>query len=177
MIPNPGQVSGLWDKYHLPPQKRIHAALVAKVAVFLAGRSERKNQINMPLLEAAALLHDIDKSIPKLPGEEHPDAAVRVLREEGMEEVAGIVKTHPLHAILNPLIAPATREEKLLFLADKMVKYEILTVDRRFALWREEDLSKEVRAMLDLSYPEVKRLETEVFTGTGILPETVAKLA
>ena len=177
MIPTRGQITKLWDKYHLPAQKRLHAALVAKVAVFLAMREAGKCQINIPLLQAAALLHDIDKSIPKMPGEEHPDTAVRALREEGMEEVAGIIKTHPLHAILNPLIAPATREEKLLFLSDKMVKHKIITVDARFALWRKEDLSKEARQLLDLSYPAVKRLEAEVFTSIGILPETVAKLA
>jgi HD superfamily phosphodiesterase len=139
--------------------------------------SVKNCRIHIPLLEAAALLHDIDKSVPKLTGEEHPDTAVRLLREEGMDEVAEAVKTHPLHAILNSMTAPATREEKLLFLADKMVKYEILTVDRRFALWRKEDLSKEARATLDLSYPEVKHLEAEVFARIGILPEQVAKLA
>ncbi|MBI4066383.1 HDIG domain-containing protein, partial [Candidatus Gottesmanbacteria bacterium] len=94
MIPAEDQVMQLWDKYDLPEGKRRHVKLVANVARLLA----TKLKINEPLLTAGALLHDIDKNVPKLPGERHPDAGVRILQEEGMGEVASLVKTHPLHA-------------------------------------------------------------------------------
>jgi hypothetical protein len=108
-------------------------------------------------------LHDIDKAIRKLPGERHPDAAVRVLRAEDMNEVADVVKTHPLHAILDPRISPKTPEQKILYLADKMVKYDIVGVDKRFALWAAERLPPEEQRILDESFPKVKKLEQEVF--------------
>jgi len=85
-------------------------------------------------------------------GEQHPDTAVRVLREEEMSEVAEVVRRHPLHAIVDPTIAPRTPEEKILYLADKMVKFEILTVDKRFQLWRDEQLPREAVEMLDACY-------------------------
>lgn len=180
MIPTPEKAKTLWDRYDLPEKKRIHVALVANVAVFLAHACEENipdSHINIPLLQASALLHDIDKSIPKRSGEQHPDTAVRVLREEGMGEVADVVKTHSLYAILDPTIAPKTWEEKLLYLADKMVKLEIITVDKRFALWQEEELPPEAKVMLDRCYPRVKMLEKEIFEKIALHPEDVAKFA
>lgn len=165
MIPTEAQAKGLWDKYDLPRQKRLHCALVAKVAMGLAKRCKMKDvrhKIDKRLLHTAALLHDIDKNVSKFPGEQHPDAAVRILRQERMDEVAALVATHPLHAILDPLIAPKTWEEKILFLADKMVKYTIVGVDQRFALWNAEHLPDREQAILDAAYPKVKELEKEI---------------
>ncbi len=160
MIPTEEQAKKLWDKYRLPENKRVHVALVAQVAVSFASKIQN---VNIPLVRAAGLLHDIDKAAQKLPGEQHPDTAVRILKEEGMEEVAALVKTHPLHAILDPMITPKTWEEKCLYLADKMVKYEILTVDERFDLWRAEDLPENARTILEQAYPKVKLLEREMY--------------
>ncbi len=179
MIPTPEQAKKFWDIYKLPEAKRVHVALVAKVAVFLAKRvMEKKSdiRINLQLLESAALLHDIDKAIPKMAGEQHPDAGVRVLRESGMGELADIVATHPVHMLLNSDNGPRTWEEKLLFLADKMVKYEVLTVDKRFDLWLAEPLPETVKTELRQIYPRVKQLEKDVFNLIQLDPVDLAKL-
>lgn len=178
MIPSREQAKKLWDKYQLPQTKRVHVTLVAGVAVFLAQRLRTMNyELQTNLLYAAALLHDIDKAVAKLPGERHPDTAVRILTDEGMEELAALVATHSLHAILDPKICPKTWEEKLLYLSDKMVKYEIITVDKRFALWRAEGLSPDAIDMLDKTYPKVKDMEKQIFGLIGIKPEEVVYLA
>lgn len=180
MIPTLQEAQALWDKYQLPEKKRVHGALVAKVALFLANRLvqlDKLVKLDKDLVLVAALLHDIDKNIPKLPGEQHPDAGVRILRQEGMEEVANLVKTHPLHCVLDPAIAPHSGEEKLLFLADKMVKQEIITVDKRFALWNAEHLPPQEQDILDRAYPKVKALEREIFDVIGMQPEDVVKFA
>ncbi|MEK7543721.1 MAG: HD domain-containing protein [Patescibacteria group bacterium] len=178
MIPTEEQARALWDKYELPEKKRQHVMLVARVAEFLARQIDKatNQQINQSLLQASALLHDIDKNVEKLPGERHPDAGVRILREEGMGEVAEIVKTHSVHAILDPAIIPKTWEEKLLFLADKMVKQEVIGVDARFAQWDAEDLPASEIAMLRRAYPNVKELEKEVFDLIGIEAETCMRM-
>lgn len=173
MIPTENQAKHLWDTYKLPGNKRIHAALVAKVAMFFA----KKIPVNNKLLLAATLLHDIDKAVTPRAGERHPDTAVRILREENMGEVADVVARHPLHAILDPTLAPVTPEQKLLYLSDKMVKYDIVGVDRRFALWREEHLPVSAQQILNAAYPKVKKLEQEVFTLAGISLDDVVKLA
>lgn len=180
MIPTPQEVYALWNTHNLPLVKRNHSSLVARLAVWFARRLVAEGyikEINIPLLEAAALLHDIDKMIPKLPHEHHPDAGVRVLTQAGYPLVADLVKTHPLHAILDQNIAPRTVEQKLLYLSDKMVKHEIITVDNRFALWSSEDLPPAAREVLDRSYPLVKALETEICSALHVAPEEVAKLA
>jgi hypothetical protein len=179
MIPSNDQIEALWDTYHLPHEKRLHVTLVGRVALFFAKKIREKTSqpIDEELLHAAALLHDIDKGVLPESGEKHPDAAVRILTEEDMKEVALVVSVHPLHAICDPAISPKTIEEKLLFLADKMVKYEILTVDKRFELWRMENLPPEGKQLLIDSYPLVKKLEKEILALIGIEPGDVARLA
>ena len=173
MIPTEDQAKQLWKKYRLPRQKRIHVLQVSKVALYIA----RKFTVNSGLLLAAALLHDIDKGVSPLPGELHPDTAVRILRDEGYHEVADVVLTHPLHAILDPKISPKTLEQKILYLADKMVKYDIVGVDGRFALWNNEHLPPEAQKILNETYPKVKKLEQEVFSLAGITLTDIAKFA
>lgn len=179
MIPDEQKIHALFDVYALPDSKRQHSALVARVALFLAARAARKLvvSINIPLLYAGAMLHDIDKNIQKAKGEHHPDTGVRVLREQGFGEVADLIKTHSLPSILYQTIAPKTWEEKLLYLSDKMVKHTIITVDERFRLWKKEDVPQEAVVELDAAYPKVKALEKEIFDSIGIVPKDVAILA
>lgn len=179
MIPSDAQITALWDTYDLPEYKRNHSLIVARVAVWFAGRLMQANpclRINVEVLRAAALLHDIDKNAPKLPNEHHPDAGVRLLRQHGFLEVADLVKTHPLHALLDQTIAPKTWEEKLLYLSDKMVKHDVVTVDARFDLWRAESLPSSAYATLDAAYPLVKALEQEVCAAIGVRPSEIANL-
>lgn len=178
MIPTGKKIKLLWDKYDLPENKRIHVTLVAKVADYLATRMNEvaKQRINFSILHAAALLHDIDKNILKLPGEKHPDAGVRILKDEGCVDLLPLVISHPLHAILDSTISPKTWEEKILYLADKMVKYEIITVDKRFDLWRAEELPEEGRALLEKAYPYVKQLETEILGMINVKAEDTSRL-
>lgn len=178
MIPTIDQAKQLWDTYQLPESKRLHVSLVAKVAVFLARKIMEKHtdiHINIPLLESAALLHDIDKAIPRREGEHHPDTGVRVLREAGMTEVAALVATHPVHLLLSTTQAPKTWEEKLLYLADKMVKYEVITVEKRFSLWLAEPLPETVKDELRHIYPKAKELEKEVFNLIQLDPVDLAR--
>lgn len=169
MIPTRAQAVSLWRKYHLPPYKRHHCTVVAALACTLArALMEHGIPVNERLVEAAALLHDIDKAIQRLPGEHHPDTGVRILREEGFAEIADVVRTHPLHAILDQNISPKTWEERLLFLSDKMVKHNVVGVDARFALWRGEHLPPEAVRILDEAYPEVKKMEREVASLLGV---------
>jgi len=178
MIPAEEQAKILWKKYHVSKNKQRHMLLVAKAAMFIAQKLQSKNRkLKTDVLLAAALLHDIDKQARKLLGEEHPDTAVRILKEEDMEEVAELVATHPLHTILNPTTAPKTWEEKVLFLADKMVRYDVMTVDERFRLWNDEHLPAKEQRLLDRSYPKVKQLEREIFRILGLEPSDVSRLA
>jgi len=171
MIPNRIQCLSLWDKYNLPSAKRIHVEEVTQLAKFLASKLKAQNskfKVSMELIEAAALLHDIDKNVTKQPGERHPDTAVRILQELGFDEVAEVVRKHSLHAILDPELTPKTWEEKIVYLADKMTKYEVIGIDHRFKLWYMEHLPPQAVAQLDAALPKVKQLEQEIYQAAGI---------
>jgi len=177
MIPTIDQAYVLWQTYAFPEKKQKHSLLVAAVAMWIATQIEQKKHIRIAkeLLYVAGLLHDIDKNIPWLPGETHPDAGVRTLMNLNMVEVAQLVRTHPLHAILDPKLAPATLEEKILYLADKMTKYEVISVDKRFSLWRAEPLTAKEQSVLDVAYPKVKALEAEICSMIQMDPEEMLK--
>lgn len=175
MIPNRQQSLLLFDKFGLPSLKRVHVEAVTELALLLAKKIVTKNpdiNIDFKLLEAACLLHDIDKNIPSKKEERHPDSVVRVLNELGFSKVAQVTKKHSLHCILDPELMPQTWEEKLLYLADKMVKYEVIGVEHRFKLWYKENLPRAAVAQLEASYPKVKALEKEIFVLVGEPPES-----
>lgn len=180
MIPARQTIQHFWDTYQLPSYKRNHCLQVARLSLWFASRfiqADPTKRINTKLLEAGALLHDVDKLAPKKDGERHPEGAVRILRKQGYHEVADLVRTHPLHAILDQKLAPKTIEQKLLYLSDKMVKHTIITVDERFALWRSENLPPQAIRELDAAYPKVKGLEKEICLFVGVTPEEIAVLA
>lgn len=175
MIPSQNKCFKLLKKYNFPDEKLKHVRLVSSVAKFLGiGLKKRKPKlkINVSLLVAAGLLHDIDKNIPKLPGEKHPMSGVRVLREEGCDEVGDVVLKHDIEAFLDPERKPVAWEEKILALADKMVKDEIITVDERYRLWYEEDYPGQ-KKILDATYPYLKNLEKEIFSIIKMRPEDI----
>lgn len=179
MIPDEHTIFDLWDEYDLPLSKRNHSRLVARVALFFAKRVSDTISVSIDtaLLYAGAMLHDLDKNIEKAKDEHHPDTGVRVLCEKGFGEVADLIKTHSLPSILDQTTLLKTWEEKLLYLSDKMVKHDIITVDERFRLWRKGDISSNAIIELDMAYPKVKALEKEVFDIIGISAKDVANLA
>ena len=179
MIPDDENIPMLWDKYKLPPYKRIHCAMVRKIAVRIAKAINKKNPnhpVNEGILNASALLHDIDKNIEKLPGEHHPDAGVRILREEGMDEVAEVIRTHPLHMICQDSTAPETIEQQILFIADKMTKQDVIGMEKRFELWRHEDTDERSQHVLEQSYPKVLRLRDDILWKAGMTEEQLINL-
>jgi HD superfamily phosphodiesterase len=171
MIPSDDQILKLWDTYDLPSRKRIHCSFVTRLSDFIAQKMREKNPelvLNTRCIHAAAMLHDIDKNVPKHEGETHPDAGVRVLKEQGMEEITHIVLTHPLHAILDQAICPRTLEEKIVFCADKMVKDDVIGLEKRFELWRNEAVPDEQQTIVCDALPLTKSLLHELEQLTGL---------
>lgn len=164
MIPTKAEAFSFFDRFQLPSQKRIHVQKVAQVALIMAKKLQANGTaLNFELIEIAALLHDIDKNIPKQIGERHPDTAVRILTELGYAEIAEIVETHSLHCILDPVKQPKTWEQKLVYLSDKMVKSELIGIEVRFGLWFAENLPQAAQDELIASLPKVKALEAEIY--------------
>jgi hypothetical protein len=169
-----------------PPAWHLrHARAVAEVAGWLAARcAARGVAVDRALVEAAALLHDVDKAIPAadpaaaLP---HGEGSAAWLAERGHAELGGAAAAHPVTRLLDPgagaWLASAPLEELLVAYADKRAGQRLEPMDARFAGWRRRypdgwsaDDGVRARARAD-------DLETLVCARAGVDPAAIRRLA
>ena len=158
-----------------------HSAAVADVAAFLAAAIElRGHAINVGLIEAAAVLHDVDKAVP--PGHplkqlRHGEAGAAFLRERGHDQLASAVEGHPVTRLSDDehyfaWSRGATVEERVVAYADKRARQDVVSMDERFRDWIERHGdSPEIR----LARERAVVLEEEVCAAAGISPEEVRR--
>ena len=93
--------------------------------------AEASIPVDGALVEAAALLHDIDKVEIRRSGGEHGVVGARQLEAAGFAELAMPVASHPLHALLDDDRFPIGWPSVLVAVADRHVAQEFVTVDER----------------------------------------------
>ncbi len=109
-----------------------HSLAVAKVALYLSEELNKKGQrIDLCLVEAAALLHDLTKTECLKTKEDHALTGSKLLREIGFERVGEVVGEHVhLSKEMNPSIVS---EEEVVNYSDKRVKHSrIVSLMERF---------------------------------------------
>ncbi|BAH77950.1 DVU_1551 family NTP transferase [Solidesulfovibrio magneticus] len=113
-IPSVAEAEALLAVEAVPPQGLAHARGVAAVALGLArSLNDAGAALDLELVEAAALLHDVAKGRPK-----HEQAGGELLFALGFEVAAAIVAAHRDIALAPD--APVT-EREIVYLADKFV--------------------------------------------------------
>jgi HD superfamily phosphodiesterase len=163
-----------------------HARAVGEVAGWLAARiAAAGTTIDRRLVEAAALLHDVDKLLPaddparSLP---HGDGSAAWLTRHGHPELARSVAAHPVTRLVDGeryrrWAAFASREERVVAYADKRAGQRLEPMAARFASWRRRYpdgwTGAEARAVLE----RARRLEADVCRAAGIAPVNVRRLA
>ena len=131
-LPDRETVARLLDEAELPDGIRIHSEGVARVAIAAAGLvAEGGIPVDGWLVEAAALLHDIDKPEIRRSGGEHGIVGARRLEAAGHEELAMPVASHPITALLDVDRFPIGWPSVLVAVADRHVAQAFLTVDER----------------------------------------------
>ena len=125
-IPTPAEAEALLAIQAVPPQGLAHARGVAAVALALArGLNSAGAGLDLSLIEAAALLHDVAKGQPR-----HEAAGGRLLDSLGFSRAGAIVAAH--RDIELPPDAPVT-EREIVYLADKFVYgSRLVSVPARF---------------------------------------------
>ena len=160
-----------------------HSATVGEVAAFLAGRiSQRGISVDRRLVEAAALLHDVDKLLPSrhpLKALGHGDAGARWLSERGFEELARPVANHPVTRLSDEeryrrWASFASREERIVAYADKRAIQRLVSLDQRFARW--ERRHPDYGERLTIARRRAERLERDICEAAGIAPTQVRRL-
>lgn len=103
-----------------------HSEAVAAVAVALTNAlNEHAQHLCLPLVAAAALLHDIARAAPR-----HAEAGGRLLEGLGYRRLSPVVRPH---MDLGPAAGADVGETAVVFLADKLVLGDrLVTVEERF---------------------------------------------
>jgi hypothetical protein len=185
-IPDRGAAMELLVSLDPPAWAFRHARAVAEVAGWLAARIDaRGTSVDRRLVEAAALLHDVDKFLPvddparALP---HGDGSAAWLTARGHPELARAVAGHPVTRLADEAryrtwSAFASREERIVAYADKRAGQRLESMRARFGSWArrypgawDAPTAARVRA-------RAAQLEADVCRAAGIDPDEVARLA
>lgn len=103
-----------------------HLLAVEKIALLIAQKSVKKGYaLNLDLVSAAALLHDVEKGKPN-----HASKGAEMLTRLGYEQVADIIREH---MNISQDAIEHIDERAVVFLADKMIEGEnIVSIEERF---------------------------------------------
>jgi len=173
-----------------PPAWHLrHVRAVAEVAAWLAFRAAAAGRpVDRALVEAAALLHDVDKVLPAddpLRALRHGAGTAAWLTSRGHGELAAAAAGHPVTRLAaadaDAWLDRASTEELLVAYADKRAGQRLVSMAGRFADWKRR-------------YPEgaswhgwngaqaaevlrrAGRVETTACALAGVTPEAVRRL-
>ncbi len=174
-IPSPVECLNLLKKYGTYPHIIAHSKQVAKIALFLAHSLKDVGiDLNLSLIEAGALLHDIAKTYSlKHPNINHAEKGAEWITALGYPEVAEIIRWHV--ELPNEL---KIEERTIVNYSDKRVKHQtIVSLEERF-----EDLIKRYgkdeksRQRIEEFYNRTKALEKIIFSHLPFGPEFIKTL-
>jgi hypothetical protein len=181
----PGRVEAASALLELDPPGWLvrHSAGVAEVAAFLAGRAAaRGSTVDRRLAEAAALLHDVDRVLPKddparrLP---HGRGSAAWLERRGYSELATAAAGHPVTRLLrdDPGGHPNDPLEALIVAyADKRVDQRLVPMERRFDGWQQRYPNAWTEAQIRRVRARAEHLEERVCAAAGVVPTEVRRL-
>ncbi len=185
-IPGRTEAAALLLSLDPPPWFLRHSSAVAEVAAWLGGRVALAGlAVDRRLVEAAALLHDVDKLLlPADPAraQPHGDGSAAWLTRLGHPELAPAVATHPVTCLLDGewfdgWIAVAPREERIVAYADKRAGQRLEPMAARFDSWERRYPGSWTAAHLAAVRRRADRLEADVCAAAGVAPVDVRRLA
>jgi hypothetical protein len=126
-----------------PPWFLRHSRAVAEVAGWLAACAEAAGRgVDRAVVEAAALLHDVDKLAPvaAVVTPQHGDGSAAWLAARGLGSLSSAVSAHPVTRLADGAwferwIASASTEDLIVSYADKRAGQRLESMDRRFGSW------------------------------------------
>lgn len=134
-LPTLVQIGSYYQKHKTPRGVIRHSQKVA-AAAFLMAVWLKELGVNIQPVEVhrAGLLHDLDKAIYKDAGIAHGEYGANLLEQAGHPQIADMVRTHQIFSVMDVAHAPKTWEQKMVYLADKLVeKDQLAGVDARIS--------------------------------------------
>jgi putative nucleotidyltransferase with HDIG domain len=154
-----------------------HCLEVAKVALFLSVELNKRGQrIDLRLVEAASLLHDLTKTEGLRTKEDHAKTGFQLLKGMGYERVGEVVSQH-IH-LLEKSDPSQVSEEEVVNYADKRVQHDrIVSLRERFADLKERyGKSQSSFERLDDLEKATFELEEKIFSILEINPGDLQSL-
>jgi uncharacterized protein len=133
MIPTRDECLRLMSQYGMLDHIVHHSIKVARVALFLSTELNKRGQkIDVGLVEAASLLHDLTKTLCFKTKEDHAQTGSRLLKEMGYERVGEVVAEHVV--LSNKRDHSSVSEKEVVNYADKRVQHDrIVSLKERFS--------------------------------------------
>lgn len=155
-IPNREECRAILDKYCVSGSIIRHSEKVKEVAFDIANRLVDKDlDLNLRLIEASALLHDVEKGKPK-----HAERGGKLLDELGYPKVAEIIKEHMDINVKDGGLS----EKEIVYISDKMVVEDrIVSIEDRFKRSLSEfKANKEAIQMIEKKIADVKKIKQKI---------------
>lgn len=165
----------LMQGYQMLPNIREHCFRVRDVALILGDHLLSAGlALDLHLLEAGALLHDIAKTATLGNGGEHARLGAEWLVELGYPAVAEIVREH-VWLNHDPAGPWPIREVEIVNYADKRVLHDqVVTLERRFFdLLHRYGRTEEIRQRISSNERRSMVLENKIFAGLNIIPDDI----
>ena len=177
-IPSLEECLALMDSHGMLPNIREHSFRVSQVAVFLGeALAAAGYSLQLPLIEAGALLHDLGKTPCLGTGHNHALWGAEILRDLGFQEVAQVVAEH---VYLEPGNGGSGffREAEVVNYADKRVLHDqVVTLSHRFADLKERyGRTPEARARIAVNQANTLVLEEKLFAPLKLAPDDLLQL-
>jgi len=179
-VPSPDECYSLLERYSVPKHIIQHSEMVCRVAVFLAEHlNEQGEDLSIPELQAASLLHDLTKMEGLAEGRDHAKSGNEVLAKLGFKRIGEIVAEHI--RLKEKTGSKVLSEEEILNYSDKRVMHTtIVSLADRFADLKERYASNglDMNAMERIARLEAKtyELETRIFSTLDFTPEELRVL-
>jgi HD superfamily phosphohydrolase YqeK len=133
-IPDRSTALAILEEYQGAKRERIaHSLAVAGLAMAIGKAiSTNGRSLDLALIEAAAILHDIRKGQP-----DHDHAGGDLLRSLGYPEIAAIVEIHTRLGGRTPHPDEPITEAEVVYIADKSYRRTSrVTIEDRYGIWR-----------------------------------------
>jgi uncharacterized protein len=177
MIPTREECFRLMAEYGMLDHIIDHSMEVARIALFLSTELNKRGQrIDLGLVEAASLLHDLTKTECFKTKEDHAQTGSQVLKIMGYERVGEVVAEHIL--LSKRKDATFVSEEEVVNYADKRVQHDrIVSLEERFNDLQDR-YAKDQRAfgLLEELKKATFAIENKIFTILMIDPNNLQSL-
>ncbi len=177
MIPTREECLRLMDEHGMLSHIKDHSLQVTRVALFIAMELNKKGQtIDLSLVEAASLLHDVAKTESFRTKEDHAVAGAHLLKGLGYERVGAVVAEHV--RLAGEKNAARVSAEEVVNYADKRVQHNrVVCLEERFRdlvdrYGKKEKASEQLEQIKKITM----EIENKIFSILGISPAEIQNL-